>query len=111
MRGEPTGFWGKLRRGHDGTCQWHPLPDQCADVAAVTQALLELPVWRARLSRPAGAVVSEPVWARLCVPADLHDIGKCVRDTSARRAHLVQLCAMRRRPFARFTIAPELRVE
>ena len=32
MRGEPTGFWGKLER-HDGEVTWHPLVDHCADVA------------------------------------------------------------------------------
>lgn len=76
MYGEPTTFWGKLITDREGVCQWHPLADHCADVAAVTHALLQLPVWGARLARLAGADIPEPVWARLCVLAALHDIGK-----------------------------------
>jgi CRISPR-associated endonuclease/helicase Cas3 len=76
--GEPTTFWGKIRRPGDGgaACQWHPLFDHCADVAAVAEALLSLPVWRRRLARLAGHDLGEGGWARLCVLATLHDLGK-----------------------------------
>ena len=78
MQGEPTTFWGKLRRPTDDTSllEWHPLADHCADVAAVVEALLRLPVWRERLSRLAGKRLTDVGLARLCVLAALHDIGK-----------------------------------
>jgi CRISPR-associated endonuclease Cas3-HD len=77
LLGEPTTFWGKLRRVQDGTTtDWHPLADHCADVSSVVEALLQLPVWRKRLQRFAGMTISEVGWARLCVLAALHDLGK-----------------------------------
>lgn len=76
VRGEPTSFWGKVRRPGPGECEWHPLFDHCADVAAVAEALLELPVWRRRLVMLAGAGVGPTVWARLAALAALHDVGK-----------------------------------
>lgn len=77
LRSEPTTFWGKLVRTEDGApCQWHPLFDHCADVGAVTEALLRLPVWRRRLTRLAGTALGDAGWARLCVLASLHDLGK-----------------------------------
>lgn len=78
MRSTPNTFWGKLR--DDGTGrgvqEWHPLVDHCADVAAVVEALVCLPVWRKRLMRLAGQQLTEVCWARLCVLAALHDVGK-----------------------------------
>lgn len=56
--------------------EWHPLVDHCADVASVAETLLRLPVWRKRLVRLAGRDISDVGWARLCVLAALHDIGK-----------------------------------
>jgi CRISPR-associated endonuclease/helicase Cas3 len=56
--------------------EWHPLADHCADVAAITEALLELPLWRERLSRLAGKYLNEVDVNRLCVLTALHDIGK-----------------------------------
>lgn len=78
VQGEPTTFWGKLNRsGNNGpVSEWHPLFDHSADVAAVAEALLGLPVWRRRLIRLAGQDLSEVGWARLCVLAALHDLGK-----------------------------------
>jgi CRISPR-associated endonuclease/helicase Cas3 len=77
MRGVPTTFWGKLRqRGDASTLEWHPLFDHCADVAAVTEALLGLPVWTRRMSSLAGRPLGELDGARLCVLAALHDVGK-----------------------------------
>lgn len=74
---EPTTFWGKLHRPKNGErMTWHPLADHCADVASVVEALLQLPIWRKRLIRLAGRDISDVGWARLCVLAALHDIGK-----------------------------------
>jgi CRISPR-associated endonuclease/helicase Cas3 len=77
LHGEPTTFWGKIERSDDGAaCRWHPLLDHCADVGAVAETLIQLPVWRRRLTRLAGADLGESGWARLCVLATLHDLGK-----------------------------------
>jgi hypothetical protein len=78
VRGEPTNFWAKLRRDADTkrVIEWHPLADHCADVAAVTETLLHLPIWRRRLARLAGQALSDSACARLSVLAALHDIGK-----------------------------------
>ncbi len=78
MDGKPTTFWGKLRRDDDGgdVLEWHPLADHCADVAAVAEVLVGLPLWRKRLTRLAGRTLTETCWARVCVLAALHDIGK-----------------------------------
>ena len=77
MQNQPDTFWGKLERDESGrVTHWHPLIDHCADVAAVTEALLRLPLWRARLSRLAGRTLTDLDVARLCVLAALHDIGK-----------------------------------
>ena len=77
MLGEPTTFWGKLHRSADGqVCEWHPLVDHCADVAAVSEALLAIPIWRRRLASLARQNFGEIGWARLCVLAALHDLGK-----------------------------------
>lgn len=78
MRGEPDTFWAKLHRD-DATGvvhEWHPLVDHAADVAAVAEALLRLPVWRRRLSALALRELGDTDVARLCVLAALHDIGK-----------------------------------
>jgi CRISPR-associated endonuclease/helicase Cas3 len=76
--GHPTSFWGKLRREADRgpVLEWHPLADHCADVAAVVEALLSLPIWRERLARLARQELTEVTCARLCALAALHDIGK-----------------------------------
>lgn len=78
MKGEPTTFWGKLRRANDSSSvgEWHPLFDHCADVGAVVEALLQLPVWRRRLIRLARRELGPVDWARLCILAVLHDVGK-----------------------------------
>lgn len=77
MLGTPNGFWGKLERDASGQVwAWHPLADHCADVAAVAEAILRLPVWRARLCCLAGRALSDTEWARLCVFVALHDLGK-----------------------------------
>ena len=78
MQGTPRDFWGKLRRTVNGAVvsAWHPLIDHCADVAAVAEALLALPVWRTRLGTLAGRELSPRQCARLAVLAALHDLGK-----------------------------------
>jgi CRISPR-associated endonuclease/helicase Cas3 len=78
MRGEPTDFWGKLRKDdRGGVVAWHPLLDHCADVAACGEALLRGSLLRQRLARLAGwDNLSEPHLARLGVLIALHDLGK-----------------------------------
>jgi len=78
MKGLPSTFWGKLTKDLDGVVTaWHPLQDHCADVAAVTEALLALPLWRMRMARLAGRDdLSASICARLCVLSALHDLGK-----------------------------------
>jgi len=78
VHGRPTTFWGKLSRktGEPGDHQWHPLFDHCADVAAVAERLLLLPVWHRRLSRLAGRQLQDADRARLAVFAAVHDVGK-----------------------------------
>ncbi len=78
MQGPPRDFWGKVDTRCDagGVTSWHPLCDHCADVAAVAEALLALPIWSHRLNRLAGSDLGTGGNARLCVLAALHDIGK-----------------------------------
>ena len=63
--------WGKFSNGES-----HHLAHHCADVAACFEALLSLPVVRARLERAAGISLSSTHVARLAVLAFLHDCGK-----------------------------------
>ena len=73
MRGPITDFWGKLDR-EAGT--WHPLVDHCADVAAYFEALMDCSSARLRLEVLAARPLAQVDFARLCVLATLHDIGK-----------------------------------
>src|SRR6478672_7455608 len=69
--------WGKLtpRRGEPE--RWHPLSDHCVDVAACAEAILNLPIIRARLASLAGRDSFPSVWSeRLASLAFLHDFGK-----------------------------------
>ena len=84
MRGAPTTsqFWGKLEReGGSPTgevIEWHSLVHHCADVAAVTEALLSRTLIGRRLAQTASLdQLTSTMAARLCVLAALHDIGKC----------------------------------
>jgi CRISPR-associated endonuclease/helicase Cas3 len=84
MKGAPTRqqFWGKLARATNTpdspVVEWHPLIHHCADVAAVTEALLSYTKLGERLARIAGTEkLNGRTVARLCVIAALHDIGKC----------------------------------
>lgn len=77
MRGQPNGFWGKLRTGDGQPVEWHPLLDHCADVAACCEALLQTTLLGRRLALLAGrSALSSGQVARLSVIAALHDIGK-----------------------------------
>ncbi|MEZ4437042.1 MAG: CRISPR-associated helicase Cas3' [bacterium] len=78
MYGQPSTFWGKLKRDeHDVVVAWHPLIDHCADVAACCEALLRLPVVERRLAALTGrAAFDEVTRARLGVLCALHDLGK-----------------------------------
>lgn len=78
MQGEPTDFWGKLKKNDAGVVeQWHPLLDHCADVAACCEALLERTLLGRRLAVLAGlGALTRQQIARLSVIAALHDLGK-----------------------------------
>lgn len=71
-------FWAKFDK-KDPT-RWHSLLGHSADVAAVTERLLQLPLWRRRLSRAAsGSGWQSGIGAladRLCAYAALHDFSK-----------------------------------
>jgi CRISPR-associated endonuclease/helicase Cas3 len=65
---------------------WHHLIAHSADVAAITEALLGLPVLSSRLARLAGRnCLDEITVARLAALAFLHDIGKANRGFQARQ--------------------------
>ena len=69
--------WGKKSDQHSSDCvQIHPLLDHMMDVAAVLEALLQLPGISRALERVAGRPLSDVDCARLAVLAFLHDIGK-----------------------------------
>lgn len=70
--------WGKLRRAETGAVTASlSLGDHMADVAAVMEALLDIPVVRTRLARLGGLDdLDAGSVARLCVFTALHDIGK-----------------------------------
>ncbi len=78
MRGRPTGFWAKLEQDDAGeTTAWHPLAAHSADVAAVTEALLQRTILRKRLAHLIGwDVLSDVHVARLSALTALHDAGK-----------------------------------
>jgi CRISPR-associated endonuclease/helicase Cas3 len=65
--------WGKTG---DQNQTSHHLAHHCADVAACFEAILMLPVMRARMEEAAGGPLSATSIARLAVLAFLHDAGK-----------------------------------
>ena len=73
----PGALWGKLFPRRAPFQAWHPLEDHCADVAAVVEALLALPLIQTRLAALAGVGELPERWiARLCALGFLHDFGK-----------------------------------
>lgn len=89
MRGSPNGFWAKLETDETGeVLEWHPLVDHCADVAAVFEALLAVPIVGRRLARLADRSELDPVTReRLCVLVALHDLGKANLGFQAKGRH------------------------
>ena len=69
--------WGKLHREPGKQLSFLELSSHCADVAAVTVRLLELPVWRRRFEALAGRTLGPLDIALLGLIAYLHDLGKC----------------------------------
>lgn len=84
-RPECIPVWAKLRHAVDGrVASWHSLIDHSCDVAAVMEALLDLPVIADRLARLADRPMTVTVRARLAALAFLHDIGKANRGFRSR---------------------------
>lgn len=79
-------LWAKLDRDDTGAvCRWHSLLDHSADVAAVFEAILRVPVVDQRLARLADVAVLPEIWrSRLAVYVALHDLGKANRGFQAR---------------------------
>lgn len=78
--------WGKLHLDPDTGRQTRlDLASHCFDVAAVTLALLTLPVVRRRMDRLAGRPLKPRDIERLLVLAFLHDIGKAARGFQSRQ--------------------------
>jgi CRISPR-associated endonuclease/helicase Cas3 len=79
---DPNQFWAKLKyknndRATGEIAEWHPLLAHSADVAAVTEALLQRTILRDRLASLIGwEGLSEVHVARLSALAALHDAGK-----------------------------------
>ncbi len=77
MQGAPTDFWAKLHADYPETKTWHSLAAHCADVAAVTDALLTCTILRRRLATLIGwDDLSDVHVARLAALAAIHDAGK-----------------------------------
>ena len=73
-------------RGGTTGSGWLSLIDHSVDVAAVAEALLNLPTIRARLGSLAGRELSDVDIARLCFLVGLHDAGKVNHGFQARLA-------------------------
>ena len=74
---KPHQFWGKLHPDYPEKKNWHPLLAHSADVAAVTESLLERTILRDRLASLIGWEDLDPVHiARLSALAAIHDAGK-----------------------------------
>ncbi|MCO6416032.1 CRISPR-associated helicase Cas3' [Siccirubricoccus sp. KC 17139] len=74
-------LWAKILRDKTGQIvRWHHLVAHSADVAAVAEALLDMPILGRRLARLADRDALDPVTkARLAALCFLHDIGKANR--------------------------------
>jgi CRISPR-associated endonuclease/helicase Cas3 len=101
-------LWAKLEKaeGDFEGRRWLSLPDHSADVAAVFEAMLQLPLVTRRLVALAGNRTFPAIWRpRLCAHVALHDFGKANRGFQARRdpkaplvGHVV--------PLSRFFVLP-----
>lgn len=70
-------FWGKFKRNEDGSIEWHPLIDHCADVAASCEALLRYTIIGRRLAVLGGTeCLDSGQIDRLAALAAFHDAGK-----------------------------------
>jgi CRISPR-associated endonuclease/helicase Cas3 len=89
---DPSDFWAKLKYKNDDRSTgevvgWHPLAAHSAEVAAVTEALLERTILGERMAALVGwDALSDVHVQRLCVLAALHDAGK-VNHGFQRRGH------------------------
>lgn len=79
--------WGKLERDKASgeVTRWLDLVSHCIDVAAVTHALLELPVIRRRMERLADRPLTGRDLDRLTALAFMHDLGKASRGFQGKR--------------------------
>ena len=76
------GFWGKSDRNDPS--RTHPLLAHSADVAAVMEALLALPVYRRVFKAICGTELGSTTSARFAVLAGLHDMGKTTAGFQAK---------------------------
>jgi CRISPR-associated endonuclease/helicase Cas3 len=76
------GFWGKSDRNDPS--RTHPLLAHSADVAAVMEALLALPIYRRVFKATCGAELDSTTSARFAVLAGLHDMGKTTAGFQAK---------------------------
>jgi CRISPR-associated endonuclease/helicase Cas3 len=100
---KPHQFWAKLHPDYPEKKNWHPLLAHSADVAAVTEALLEQTILRDRLASLIGWEDLDPVHiARLSALAAIHDAGKvnhgfqnnAFRGAQPRRGHVKPIVAV-----------------
>lgn len=75
-------FWGKSDR--NTPTRTHPLLAHSADVAAVMEALLNLPVYQKIFATTAGRKLDEATAGRFSVCAGLHDVGKTTTGFQAK---------------------------
>ena len=78
-----------------------PLVQHLADVGAVTEALLNLPVWSSRLGHAANSPATPTLRARLATLAALHDLGKAtpgfqrrIREQPRGHGHIMPLSGL-----------------
>ncbi len=76
------GFWGKSDRNDPS--RTHPLLAHSADVSAVVEALLGLPVYRRIFKAICGVELDNTTSARFSVFAGLHDVGKTTAGFQAK---------------------------